>query len=116
MRTEEDLALYTKLIEQHPQIEKKGKTMPYTSINGHMFSFLDKEGKMGLRLSKEERTLFIETFNSQLMEQHGRVLKEYVEIPPTLLHDTTLLLTYLDKSLTYVAGLKPKTTKKKKKD
>ena len=38
------LALYDKLIETNTMIERKGKTTPYTSLNGHMFSFLDKTG------------------------------------------------------------------------
>ncbi|MFT5265293.1 MAG: hypothetical protein ACI8YQ_004044 [Polaribacter sp.] len=47
--------LYDKLIAANPAIERKGKSMPYTSVNGHMFSFLSKEGTMGLRLSREDR-------------------------------------------------------------
>ncbi len=107
------LALYNKLIESNPAIERKGKTMPYTSFNGHMFSFLDKEGKMGLRLSKEDLNPFIEKFNSKLMVQHGRTMKEYAEIPNDLLKDTDQLSAYLQKSFDYVAGLKPKVSKKK---
>lgn len=108
------LELYNQLIKENPSIERKGKTTPYTSINGHMFSFLSKEGKMGLRLSNEDRAAFIEKFQSELMMQHGRTMKEYVEISEELLSDTTLLSTYLKKSLEYVSGLKPKPSKKKK--
>lgn len=106
------LELYNKVIENNPKIERKGKTTPYTSLNGHMFSFLSKEGVMGLRLSKTDREGFIENFNSSLMEQHGRIMKEYVEIPSSLLQNTALLSEYLQKSLDYVSGLKPKPTKK----
>ena len=111
----EKLELYDNLIGDNPKIERKGKTTPYTSINGHMFSFLSKDGTMGLRLSKNDRDGFIQNFNSRLMEQHGRVMKEYVEIPNDLLQDTEQLSEYLQKSLQYVSGLKPKPTKKKKK-
>lgn len=108
----EQLELYNKVVENNPKIERKGKTTPYTSLNGHMFSFLSKEGVMGLRLSKTDREDFIENFNSSLMEQHGRIMKEYVEIPSSLLQNTALLSEYLQKSLDYVSGLKPKPTKK----
>jgi TfoX/Sxy family transcriptional regulator of competence genes len=108
----EKLELYDNLIGDNPKIERKGKTTPYTSINGHMFSFLSKDGTMGLRLSKNDRDGFIQNFNSRLMEQHGRVMKEYVEIPNDLLQDTEQLSEYLQKSLQYVSGLKPKPTKK----
>ncbi|MCG8330998.1 MAG: hypothetical protein MI974_25115 [Chitinophagales bacterium] len=108
------LEAYNELIAQFPMIERKGKTMPYTSVNGHMFSFLDKEGNMGLRLSKEDRESFIHHFNSKLMEQHGRVMKEYVVVPTDLLRNTSKLSDYLKLSYEYVSSLKPKPTKKKK--
>ncbi|MFD1552557.1 hypothetical protein DNU06_15695 [Putridiphycobacter roseus] len=109
---EVELALYNQLISENTQIERKGKTMPYTAINGHMFSFLDKTGTMALRLSEKDRTLFIDTFNTQLMTQHGRVMKDFVEIPNTLLKEGKKLAIYLQKSADYTASLKPKPSKK----
>lgn len=109
----EALLHYNKLISSNPTIERKGKTMPYTSINGHMFSFLSKQGEMGLRLSKEDLKGFIEEFSTKQMEQHGRVMKEYVLVPETLLTDTELMTVYLKKSIAYTSSLKPKSTKKK---
>jgi hypothetical protein len=106
------LKLYDKVIGNNSEIERKGKTTPYTSLNGHMFSFLSKEGTMGLRLSQKDRDDFILNFNGHLMEQHGRIMKEYVEIPSDLLQNTEQLSEYLQKSLSYVSGLKPKPTKK----
>ena len=106
--------LYDKLIEANPNIDRKGKSMPYTSINGHMFSFLSKEGIMGLRLSKDDREHFIQKFKSHLMEQHGRIMKEYVSVPDALLNDIDQLSEYLQKSLNYISALKPKPSKKKK--
>jgi hypothetical protein len=104
----EQLEAYNQLIALNLDIERKGKTTPYTSMNGHMFSFLSKEGTMGLRLSEEDRNNFIEKFESQLMEQHGRIMKEYVTIPNELLLNTDGLSEYLRQSLTYVKSLKPK--------
>jgi len=111
----DNVALYEKVIGRIPDIERKGKTSPYTSINGHMFSFLSKEGVMGLRLSKGDRENFILAFEGKLMEQHGRLMKEYVEIPNDLLADTERLSSYLEKSLDYVSALKPKPTARKPK-
>jgi len=110
----EKLELYDSLIGNNSEIERKGKTTPYTSINGHMFSFLSKDGVMGLRLSKDDREEFIQKFKGKLMEQHGRMMKEYVEIPNDLLINTKRLTEYLEKSLNYVSKLKPKPSKKKK--
>jgi hypothetical protein len=108
----ERLDLYDKLIASHPEIEPNGKTMPYTSINGHMFSFLDPQGHMGLMLSTEDREEFMKKFDTRLMEQYGRVMKEYVAVPDELLEDTGRLAEYLRKSYDYVSTLKPKPTKK----
>ena len=38
------LALYEKLVATNPKVDRKGATMPYTSLNGHMFSLLTREG------------------------------------------------------------------------
>lgn len=102
------LTSYDALIASHPTIERKGKTMPYTSHNGHMFSHLSKEGEMGLRLSVEDREQFLIDHQTSLFEQHGRVLKEFVLVPDALLHNTDALRSYLDKSFAYVDALPPK--------
>lgn len=104
--------LYDKLIESIHEIERKGKTMPYTSVNGHMFSFLDKKGEMGLRLPQPDRDEFIEKYNTRLSVQHGKVMKEYVVVPFELLSNTEELKEYLKLSLDYTLSLKPKATKK----
>ena len=44
------LQLYERLVSTNPNVERKGASMPYTSLNGHMFSLLTKEGKLVLRL------------------------------------------------------------------
>ena len=49
------LALYEKLIATMPEIDRKGAVHPYTSLNGHMFSYLDQTGTMGLRLPQRAR-------------------------------------------------------------
>ena len=108
------LEFYDKLIANNPTIERKGKTTPYTSINGHMFSFFSKEEKMGLRLSKDDLNEFIQKFDAKVIVQHGRTMKEYVEVPDNVLMDTKLISIYLQKSFDYVSRLKPKPSKKKK--
>ena len=110
----EKVALYDRIIEAHPEIERKGATMPYTSCNGHMFSILGKEGTMSLRLPKEAREAFIAEHNSEFFVQHNTVMKEYVAIPDNLLEDTERMVGYLDISLEYIKSLKPKPSKRKK--
>ena len=102
------LLLYEKLIDTHPDIEVKGKTMPYTSVNGHMFSILDKEGHLGLRLPAEVRQKFLKEHHTQLHVAYGSVMKEYVRVPNSLLSDTEALEPYLNISFNFVKSLKPK--------
>jgi hypothetical protein len=108
-----NLELYEKLVATNPNIKRKGKTMPYTSLNGHMFSFLDKEGKVGLRLPKEEREKFLTDYKTELSVQYGAVMKEYVVVPDDLLKKTDELEKYFETSYEYVSSLKPKPSKKK---
>lgn len=104
------LERYNRLIDAFSDIERKGKTTPYTSMNGHMFSFLTKEGVLGLRLSKEDRERFMEDYDSELMEQHGRIMKEYVEVPEEVWEKEAEIRDYFALSIRYVSGLKPKKT------
>jgi len=105
---EEALALYEKLLETNPAIQRKGATMPYTSHNGHMFSILYKDGNVGLRLAEKDRGVFIKKYKSKHPEQYGAVLKEYVLVPAPLLKKTKELKKYFDLSFEYVQTLKPK--------
>jgi len=110
-----NLEYYEKLVATNPVVERKGATMPYTSHNGHMFSLFGKEGKLGLRLPKDEREQFLSKYQTKLFEQYNSVMKEYVEVPDELLLNTEELKKYFDISYAYVSSLKPKPTKKKKK-
>ena len=75
------LELYEKLVATNPNVERKGATVPYTSLNGHMFSYLSKQGKMALRLPAAEREAFLKKYTAKLCDAYGRVQPEYVEVP-----------------------------------
>jgi hypothetical protein len=111
----EKLRLYEKLVATNPNVERKGDTVPYTSLNGHMFSYLSKEGKLALRLPAGEREAFLKKYKAKLCEAYGRVQPEYVEVPDSLLSSTRELKKFFDSSYEYVGSLKPKPTTKKKK-
>jgi hypothetical protein len=108
----EKLALYDKLIRERPHIARKGAGLPYTSVNGHMFTFLSASGALALRLPSEARKEFLEKYGTSLFVAHGSVLKEYVEVPEKVFADTGELLPYLDMSYAYAQRLKPKQQKK----
>lgn len=106
------LAHYEQLVATIPLIELKGATMPYTSYNGNMFSFLDKDGNLGLRLPAIERNEFINKYKTKLCEAHGTILKEYVLVPEDLFKNTEKIIGYFAISFDYVSNLKAKPTKK----
>ncbi len=108
------LEAYDRLIAAHPEIERKGKTNPYTSVNGHMFTHLDKTGTMGIRLPDDEREAFVEKFQTGPYVQYGAVMRGYATVPDELLQNTEELMPFLEISYAYVRSLKPKATSKKK--
>jgi TfoX/Sxy family transcriptional regulator of competence genes len=108
------VTLYEKLVATNPKVEGKGAANPYTSVNGNMFSQLLPTGRLSLRLPESEREAFIKKYETKLVEQYGVVMKEYVEVPDTLLADTAEMKKYFDMSFAYASSLKPKPTTKKK--
>ena len=48
---DERLKIYDEIVSKCKRFERKGKTVPYTSANGHMFSLLNKAGEIGFRFS-----------------------------------------------------------------
>ncbi|MEO6579499.1 MAG: hypothetical protein ABIO99_11470 [Candidatus Limnocylindria bacterium] len=74
-RRDEAVERFDALIATRPGTERRGATMPYTSLNGHMFSFLTPDNSLALRLSASDREAFFAAYESRLVEQHGRVMK-----------------------------------------
>ncbi|MFK7951801.1 MAG: hypothetical protein AB8B73_03070 [Ekhidna sp.] len=108
------IELYKKLVDATPETDLKGKTMLYTSCNGHMHSFVAKEGYVAIRFSEEEKEAFIKNFDSKPAISHGAVMRGYAVIPEDLLAKIEELVPYLEMSLNYIKTLKPKPTIKKK--
>ena len=102
------LELYEKLIATNAKIERKGDVHPYTSVNGHMFSYLDQTGTMGLRLPDEEVDAFLKKYKTKLFESYGVVKKGWVTVPDSLLKNTKDLNKYLQISYAHTQTLKPK--------
>ena len=102
------LERYDKLVEKCPRFDRKGKTVPYTSANGHMFSLLNKDGQLGIRFSKNVQEKYILEFDTTIFKSHGVVMRGYVLIPDHTLEDLDKLAKYLNESYDYVMTLEPK--------
>ena len=108
----DSLDLYDKVVATNPTVHRKGAAVPYTSVNGHMFSYLTKSGELALRLPQAALEPFLKKYKTTLCQQYGVVQKEYAMVPRSLLRKTQELKKYFDASYAYVSSLKPKRTSK----
>lgn len=104
---------HTTLAESKLGEKVKGKANPYTSMNGNMFSFLDKEGTLCLRLSNADLTEFMAEHGVPPVEQYGAVMEDYVSIPHPVLDDQKRLKEVFGKCMDNAKSLPAKPTKKK---
>jgi len=88
--------------------EVKGAKNPYTSRNGHMFSFLDRDGTMALRLSAELIEEYGENHSAEPVIQYGSVMRGYVAIDEELFEDVPALAGWFDRSHEWIGTLDPK--------
>ena len=51
-------------------LSEKGKTITYTSANGHMFSLLNKAGEIGIRFSKEDQRKYMQELDTTVFKSH----------------------------------------------
>ena len=103
---------YAAIVAANPDVDLKGAKNPYTSRNGHMFSFLGPDGTMALRLSPERYDDFLAAYDSGPVESYGAIMRGYVSVPASLLADPAELQPWFDESHTWIGTLKPKPTKK----
>jgi len=108
-----NLVLYEQMLAIDPTVQRKGATMPYTSLNGNMYSLFTPEARLIIRLETEDQTAFLKKYKTKVPEMYGAVMKEYVEVPDALLKKTQELRKAFDLSFAYASSLKPKATKKK---
>ncbi|MEP3209275.1 MAG: hypothetical protein ABJN95_08800 [Maribacter sp.] len=105
---DDKLKIYDNLISKCSKIQRKGKSVPYTSANGYMFSILNKDGDLGIRFSKDVQKKYIEDWGTTFFKSHGATMRGYVLVPESMLHDLDNLATVLMESYHYVMGLEPK--------
>jgi len=105
---EKNLAYYDEAVERCPRFGRKGKTMPYTSANGHMFSLLNKAGELGIRFSKEIQQKYIEDLSTTTFISYGATMRGYILVPEHICSEIDQLAKYLNDGYDYVMSLDPK--------
>ena len=109
----EALEAYTSVVEiSRSGTQVKGAKNPYTSRNGHMFSFLDQDGTMAIRLSDELTDEFRSAYESGDVIQYGATMRGYSSVPAELLTNTEALAGWFDRSWNWIGSIPPKPTKK----
>lgn len=102
------LELYEDLVASVEGVERKGAANPYTSRNGYMTSFIDKEGEVSIRLDEEDRADFLEKYDSRISVQYGSQMKEFVVVPDDLLERQDEVRDWFARSWNWVGTLEPK--------
>lgn len=100
--------LYDEIVAMCPRFERKGKTMPYTSANGHMFSQLNKDDQLGIRFSKEVQETYFRELDTTHFKSYGAIMKGYILVPESLWDHPERIAELLDESYDYVMSLPPK--------
>ena len=104
------LALYDRLLATEPGIERKGATIPYTSANGKMFTYLSPSGDLRMRLPDQDRAAFMKKYRTKPVVQHGVLMKDWVAVPTALFARSAELNPYLTKSRAYAMQLGTKSS------
>ena len=105
---EAQLKLYDEIVSKCSRFDRKGKTMPYTSANGHMFSLLNKAGELGIRFSKDVQKKYMEEYSTTFFKSYNAIMRGYILITKDMLKDLNNVAKLLDESFDYVMSLEPK--------
>ncbi len=108
------VAKFENALKEFPMAEqRKLFGYPAAFVNGQMFAGLF-QGRMMLRLPEPERNQFLTEYKAGLFEPiPGRVMREYVLVPPAILSSPTKLKGWMRKAAAYAQSLPPKVKAKK---
>ena len=104
------VALFDRVHAQLPAAAERRKMFGYPCafVTGRMFLGLHQEN-MVLRLSEPDRAEFLRLKEASLfMPMPGRVMKEYVVVPPSLKKNEAVLADWAKRSFAYALSLGPK--------
>lgn len=106
--TREDLIeLYEQAIAATNGIERKGKANPYTSANGHMFSQINKDDELGIRLPKAMQKELLDSHGAGPFRSYGATMRDYVCLTPDMLATEGLVTQLLEMGLQFVSAMPP---------
>ncbi|MEL6724876.1 MAG: hypothetical protein AAFZ74_12040 [Pseudomonadota bacterium] len=107
MTREDVINLFEGAIKASGRFERKGKANPYTSANGHMFSQINKEDQLGIRLPKARQQDLSERFGAGPFKSYGATMRDYVCLTPEMLIDAALVTDLLNEGFDFVSAMPP---------
>lgn len=107
-------ALHAGIVEEYAGDKRKMFGMQVYFIHNNMFTGATEDG-MILRLPPEEqKKIMAEKDEVVVFAPRGRKMKEYVQIPETLMNDPEFITKWVRVSYAYTSALAPKEKKKNK--
>lgn len=106
--------IFQALVAEHEGLAVKGKATVYTAMNGNMFSFIDPNGLLAIRLSKQDKAAFEAEHGTGDVIQYNSVMRGYVPVPEAMLEDGEAMRALFAKSVANARALPAKPTTKKK--
>jgi len=103
---DETLAIYDAACAE-AEIPRKGKNLVYTSANGHMFSQMNKDGELGIRLPKPRQKDFATSHGAGPFKSYGATMRDYICVTDKMLSDETLISALLLEGLAFVEAMPP---------
>lgn len=107
MTRSELIALYERAIAASGAFERKGKANPYTSANGHMFSQINKDDQLGIRVPKARQADLLEAYGAGPFKSYGATMRDYVCLTDTMLTDEALVTQLLLDGFEFVSAMPP---------
>ncbi len=87
--------------------ERKGKANPYTSANGHMFSQINKDDQLGIRLPKSRQADLLARFWAGPFKSYGATMRDYVCLTADMLVQPALVTELLNEGHAFVSAMPP---------
>ena len=101
------ISLFERAIEAADGFERKGKANPYTSANGHMFSQINKDDQLGIRLPKPSQKALLEAYAAGPFKSYGASMRDYVCLTDEMLADEALVTSLLEEGFAFVSAMPP---------
>ncbi|MEM8881755.1 MAG: TfoX/Sxy family protein [Pseudomonadota bacterium] len=112
MKRSEILDAYRRVANAVGGLDVKGAKMPYTAVNGNMFSFVDDQDRLCLRFSEDRKAELNAIHGTTDVVQYGAVMRGYVALTEHVVADAEKLRALFHEAYEHALTLKPKPTKK----